>query len=495
MATRSRSRKSGHKDRAEPRKASSGSVSARTIVRAAAAVLLLAVIAAAALPWWLGSQIASTLPQTARAAATHAGLSVKEFSYHRGWFTSTADSTLATHSATPILIVAHYEIEHGPIPLHSWQRAPALAVIHAQYSVRAGDKTPPKLAKQIATIPPATLEASVDLQGDASGTIAIEGGKRSSGDKSVAWAPVTGQIAFDTAWTRLKMSIAAPSLQIISGGSKIRFAKMALATDLNKGSTGTMVGTSRFSLGSVSVPGLAEFKGIQNSSRSRIVDKLLSVEFEWKLADATIAGKHYGPADAEATLKRIDAAALHKFQQDMNATYSRTLPPEQAQMIVFGKALVLAGALSRRNPEFDLSKFQLKTEFGPISGNARLAVDGSSQDIGANPMLLLTAVEGNAQLSVPEAAFRALIKARIQKDVELLRQSGNLTQGEEKQLTPEALTAITDAAYPAYLKDSGLQRFFQLDGDAYRFRMKMEKGRITINGTPINPVAVSRPSK
>jgi uncharacterized protein YdgA (DUF945 family) len=493
MATRRP--KSGREDRARPQKASSGSASVRTIVRVVAAVLLLAVIAAAAIPWWLGSRIASTFPQTAKAAATHAGLSVKEFNYHRGWFSSTADSTLATHSATPILIVARYEIEHGPIPLHSWQRAPALAVIHAHYSVRAGSKAPPKLAKEIATIPPATLEATVDLQGDASGTIAIEGGKRRSGDKSVAWAPVSGQIAFDTGWTRLKMSIAAPSLEIDSGGSKIRFAKMALATDLNKGPAGTMVGTNRFSLGSVSVPGLAEFKGIQNTSLSRMANELLSVEFEWKLANATIAGKHFGPADAKATLKRIDAAALHKFQQEMNATYNRTLPPEQTQMIVFGKALVLAGTLSRRNPEFDLSKFQLKTEFGPVSGNARLAVDGSSQDIGANPMLLLTAIEGDAQLSVPEAAFRALIKARIQKDVELLRHSGNLTQGEEKQLTPEALAAITDAAYPAYLKDSGLQRFFQLDGDAYRFRIKMEKGRITINGTPINPVALSRPSK
>lgn len=487
--------KSGRNDRAGSRKASSSSASVRIIVRSVAAVLLLAVIAAAAIPWWLGSRIASTFPQTAAAAARHAGLSVKEFNYHRGWFTSTADSTLATHSATPILIVAHYEIEHGPIPPQSWQRAPVLAVIHARYSVRAGSKATPKLTKEIATIPPATLEASVGLQGDATGTIAVEGGKRGSGDKSVAWAPVTGQIAFDTGWTRLKMSIAAPSLEVVSGGSKIRFTKMALATDLNKGSAGTMVGTSRFSLGSVSMPGLAEFKGIQNTSLSQAVNELLSMEFEWKLADATIAGKHYGPADAKATLKRIDTAALNKFQEDMDATYNRALPPEQAQMIVFGKALVLAGALSRRNPEFDLSKFQLKTEFGPVSGNARLAVDGSSQDIGANPMLLLTAIEGDAQLSVPEAAFRALIKARIRKDVELLRQSGNLTQGEENQLTPETLTAITDAAYPAYLKDSGLQRFFQLDGDVYRFRMKMEKGRITINGTPINPVALSRPSK
>lgn len=493
MATRRP--KSGRKDRASSRKESAGSASARIIVRVVAAVLMLAVIAAGAIPWWLGSRIASTFPQTAKAAARHAGLSVKEFNYHRGWFTSTAESTLATHSATPILIVAHYEIEHGPIPLHSWQRAPALAVIHARYSVRAGAKAPPELAEEIATIPPATLEASVGLQGDATGKIAIEGGKRGSGDKSVAWAPVTGQIAFDTGWTRLKMSIAAPSLEITSGGSKIRFAQMALATDLNEGPAGAMVGTNRFSLGSVTVPGLAEFKGIQNTSRSRAVDELLSMEFEWKLADATIAGKHYGPADAKATLKRIDAAALRKFQQDMDATYNRTLPPEQAQMIVFGKALVLAGALSRRNPEFDLSKFQLETEFGPVSGNARLGVDGSGQDIGANPMLLLTAIKGDAQLTVPEAAFRALIMARIQKDVELLRQSGNLTRGEENQLTPEALTAITDAAYPAYLKDSGLQRFFQLDGDVYRFRMKMEKGRITINGTPINPVAVSRPQK
>ncbi len=103
----------------------------------------------------------------------------------------------------------------------------------------------------------------------------------------------------------------------------------------------------------------------------------------------------------------------------------------------------------------------------------------------------MTAISGQADLVVPKTVFHAVIKSRIRHDVESLRRSGSLSQEEAARLTPQSLDTIADAAYPTYLQSSGLLRFFRADGDDYRFQLTVQRGLVTINGRPVNPMAMT----
>jgi uncharacterized protein YdgA (DUF945 family) len=462
----------------------------RAMVFAVPVVVLLAAVALAALPWWLGTRIEPVFTRDMVTVPANAGLVARDIHYQRGWLSSTASESLAL-TPLPVSIEASYRIEHGPF-LRSGDGhgfASTAAVVHATYSLKAGAGAPPDLAATLANLSPAKMRIRVGMDGTAVGQLAMPPGSLQLATRTISWAALRCELRFRRDGSQVNLAVHLPSLRFAHDDSSLQIRDVALHSDLHRGAMGVLLGYSAVSARSVSIPGSISIEDARAESRTQLRKGLLSLDLETGLSQLELDGGNIGPASLSLNLRSLDPLALRQFLLQVASVARRHLPAEQAQMLLFGRVLQLAGALSRRNPVIEVRQLSVGTRYGDLSGHGNFAVLGASEDISANPMLLLTATAGDAEMTVPKTAFQALIKSRIRRDMNFLLRSGRLSEKEAARLTPETVESITEAAYPAYLRSSGLLRFFRANGDQYLFRMALQRGVLRINGKALNPFA------
>jgi uncharacterized protein YdgA (DUF945 family) len=450
-----------------------------------------AAVAIAVLPWWMGGRIEADFTRDMATAAANAGMRPGKIRYDRGWLSSTAHQSLAL-TPLPVTIEASYRIKHGPFLLGGNGRAPAAAVINATYSLQATARAAPELAMNLAALSPARMRVRVALDGTAVGNLTVPAGALQLATKHVSWAALQAQVHILRDGSRLSLTVRLPSASVSHDDMAMHVQDVSLNSELHRSAAGVLLGYSAVSARSISIPGAISVKDAHAETRSQLQQGLLAVDLETGLSELDLHGQNIGPASLSLNLRRLDSLALRRFLLQVTSVARRNLPPEQAQMLLFGRVLQLAGALSSRDPAIEVRQLTVGTQYGDMSGRANLTVLGTKQDINANPMLLLTATTGDAELSVPKSAFQALIKSRIRRDMNFLLRSGRLSEKEAARLTPETVESITEAAYPAYLRSSGLLRYFRANGDQYLFRLALQRGVVHINGKAMNLLALRK---
>ena len=152
--------------------------------------------------------------------------------------------------------------------------------------------------------------------------------------------------------------------------------------------------------------------------------------------------------------------------------------------MMVGKSLELLGVLARRSPEFEIKRLSLHSERGELTGRAKLVIDGSRSNIAENPLLLLTAVRGDAELHVPAGYVRPLLAPIIRQDFEALGRARRVGREDVKSLSLERLNTIIDQAMPHYLARHPLTRYLVADGQHFRLQATLQRGELLINGQP-----------
>jgi hypothetical protein len=112
-------------------------------------------------------------------------------------------------------------------------------------------------------------------------------------------------------------------------------------------------------------------------------------------------------------------------------------------------------------------------------------IQGSQQDLSANPMLILTAIKGSAEMTMPESLAKAMVMPQIQRDLALLQQEGKLSREEAANLSPDTIDQIAEQAYPGYLSGSGFGRWFVRDNNGLKFSLSVNRGQVVVNGVPM----------
>ena len=130
------------------------------------------------------------------------------------------------------------------------------------------------------------------------------------------------------------------------------------------------------------------------------------------------AGESFGPGELTIEARRLDAAALVKFKNELDAIYRGQPPPAQAALMAAGKAMELIAALSRQAPELEITKLSFKTREGEITGKAKFVLDGRKHNAAQNPLQLLLALSGQGELSIPAPVLKQLLSPVIRRDIE-----------------------------------------------------------------------------
>ncbi len=451
-------------------------------------VVGLVLIALAASPFWLGMQAESSFNETIQTLATRGGMPVKNAVFSRGWLGSDAKNDFTLPGA-PVVIGATHQIEHGPLPLSglaSGDLAPALALVRTKLILRPGKDSPAEVSAVLRNFPPIEIITKLDLSGNGSSEIMLAGGSRKQNKELIKWSAASGNILFDKGLKKIKADLALPSLSYQSSTGTLQLKNLSFNSDTYEGVGGYMFGRNSFGIVQISMKPFFEIGDVSISAFVQPRGKFAAIKVNQSLKKLVLAKDVYGPGKLNISISKLDAATLKRFEDELNKIYGRSLPQEQMQMMVAGKMMEFAGKLTRNNPEIEITKLSFAAPGGELQGKAKFVVQGKDQDLSANPMLILTAIKGWAELTMPESLAKAIVMPQIQRDLALLQREGRLSSKEASRLTPETIDQIANEAYPRYLTESGFGRWFVPDEAGYKFSLSVSRGQVVVNGVPLS---------
>lgn len=449
----------------------------RKALLSALAVLLAVAAALGAAPWWFGRASEEALRAAFERASSGGAYTVSIARYERGWARSTAE-TVVRHAWLPLEFNVQHSIHHGPLPLPAllagrFDRLPASAIVESELRL-------PSMGG--VALPPLRADTAVAFDGEMHVTVSqapFKSGQLSS-------QGMQGELRLDAALKRLRSEIRIPALALASANGAVKFNGIVLRSDLTQGVAGHYLGDASLTLESAELSGTlnAHAKGLTVSSRTLAAGETLTASLSYRLNEASFAQQRAGPAELTVELRRLDAAALRAFEDGLNALYRRQLPPDQSSLMVLGKVLELVGQLARKSPEAELTRLTFRYGNEELRAHAKLVLDGARGDLVENPLLILTALRGEGEVSLPASAVKLLLAPLILADLEAYEKTRALSAGEATQLTPEVIDRVIDQALPLYLERHEFTRLLQADGGRYKLVARLRRGQVLVNGEP-----------
>jgi uncharacterized protein YdgA (DUF945 family) len=435
-------------------------------------VVAVAILALLALPYALGIKIEENFRGRLTTMAAKGGLQVAGERFERGWFSSTAETVLRL-PGVPVEVSAQHTIHHGPVRFDRWL-AGDFQIQHAQIETEANVKI---TGQRSSVTFPFSTSTTIALNGD--GHMQIRSPAKRIAEESFEWQGINGEVRFDTAMQHIRSTLNAPRLSV----GVVEIADMKLTSDMREGIAGHYLGNAAFQIGSIDVTPAFQAKklGITTSKAAHGTDITFGITYE--VLDIRTPTGQFGPGKLAIEIRKLDAATLARFQEEMNALQRSDRPREQIGMMQMGKVMQLVGELAKKAPEMEITELRFRMGGEEISGKAKLVLDGSKADLTQNPLLILTALAGDFELKLPGALLKPLVLPMLTADLENYRRKGQLSA---QTMTPEQTAAVLDRALPLYLSRHPFARHFVQDNDRYRLNATLRRGQILVNGEPLS---------
>jgi len=451
-------------------------------------ILLLLVLAmVATLPFWFGMEVEKTYNNGIRQFSGR-GIALTSVNYRRGWFISSAETTIV-FPGLPFTFSAAHRISHGPFALDrilsgEYQFKPVQAVIKSQVSFV------PLEGSSAAANPSPPLEADtiINIQGDGETRLRLANFKNTLANGDVfECKEASGTVAFNSDWKKLQVNLRLPEVSLKTQKNNFILSKLGADSDLQEGIAGYMFGTNSFQIEKMTFAENNVLEGLRISTSAREAGTNVDLAMQYFLKGVTFAGETYGPAQVAVEIRKLDAATLVKLDSAINEIYKKQPPEAQAGMMLTGKMLEIIADLAKKNPEMEITKFNFKTQQGEITGKVKFALDGANINAKENPLLLINALSGEGEISVPASIIEALAKKQIQQEIERLKNSGKLTKRELEKLTPEKISAITAQLAPQRAQELAAKLQFLPNGASFQANAALKRGQLFINNQPFHP--------
>lgn len=450
-------------------------------------VVVLGVLGAAAagLPFWFGMQAEEAYKAMLDEMTKSGDIAVTNNNFQRGWLDSTIDTTF-TVSGTPVTISALHRVSHGPLPIDdNFEFQPLLAKVKSDISIG--------LPAGTAKLPPLTAQTVVYLAGNSHSKLGMTPSASKAGETpGYDWKGLSGSIDTSADFKTSKGEVIAPLLKLAGkDGGNMEMSKFKLNWDQQKGTSGFDLGTVTATIDKIaadSPTGKTDINGLSLTAKTDETGGSLNSSLSIQFRDIEAAGSKQGAGQVNLQVRKLDIPTLVKYRGEIQALRKQKIPQEQLGMMTLGKTLELLGALAKKSPELEITKLSFKSSEGEISGKARFVLDGSQLDVSGNPMLMLRALSGEGEVSLPESLVRLLARDDVKRDIEALKKSGKLKKKEIEKLTPKRVDFITQEALkelPQY-RDSVVTRLKLIpDGPNYKIVGLLKNGQVLVNNEPI----------
>ncbi len=460
-----------------------------TIVAVIAAVLIAAI---AGLPYWFGMQAESAYEAMLQKMTTDGELTVGSNNFQRGWFESTADTTFTLTNLPTVSVSVLHRISHGPLPLDDeFQLQPLLARVKSQISIG--------LPGGVVKLPPMTGKTSVYLAGNSITHLNMEPYKKpapKAGETEafdLEWKGMSGEFTLSADYKAMKGEMNAPVLQFAFKDGSFAMNKLNLTMDTQDSASGLDTGSVALGVDKLTMVDRTKgetivLDGLRLSTNTQEAGGNINSTLTFQFRGIESGSGKQGAGQINLQVRKLDVATLVKFQKDVRELRKQKMPPEQVNMMVLGKTMELLGQLAKKSPELEITKLSFKAADGEVTGKAKFVLDGSQLDVSGNPMLMLKALSGEGEISLPDSIVRLLAEPDVKRDVEALKTSGKLSEKEIAKLTPKRMAAITTQAIkelPQY-KDGVVNRLkLVADGPNYKIVAALKDGQLRVNNEPL----------
>ncbi len=442
--------------------------------------LLLLVVAGVfgGLPFWFGMQAETAYSEVMQriTKAKDGEVTVSQSEYVRGWFSSSADMTLASTSF-PVSITISSKIHHGPFPRIEefvFEFEPMMALVKSQIAV--------SLMKDL---PPINAQTAIALDGASRTQLTLAAHKTPWGD--LQWKAISGEIALSADRKQSKTDLQVPEISVSSplGGKQV-LSNLSIGVNEQEHASGTNLIDASLSVDKIGALGEKPLlEGLRTTIKNDVGSGgLLTIHLTTDLRTVNDGDANHGPGQLALQLRKLDLAALSAYQSQMR-DLRKQKNPEQMAMASMGKFMELIANLSKKAPELELTKFSFKTGGGEIVGKAKFVLDGSNLNLSENPMLFVAALQGDAEFKVPAGAVKLRAEKTIRTRLEMYKQTGMLKPDEAAKLTSERIGAIVEQALPAETKKAAESMRLVPDGENYTFTLALKQGQLTINDKPV----------
>ena len=472
----------------------------------ASMTLTLAVIGVAytASAWYLGKNVeAKVNQQYDNLMASQPYLKIVDRDYRRGIFQSEETVTLALADkiaaaggpdAQPLELKFHSRIQHGPFPGFS-----TLGAATSETELVLSDETQAKMRKLLGDASPFLQSSHIQFDGSGSAHFSsprfeVEFPDKQGELRRITWEGFDGRMDFTPDARAFTLHLLAPKLEISdSNGVAMTLSDIAFEGDqqqMFEDLPFLYSGTSHFAIGKLSID---DGKG---KTGPVVVQRLvydvdiprqgdyLDVITRTGADNLSIGKESIGPAHMDISFRHLHARAVAALNQKMMSIYSDpNLQGGSPEALVGQMAAQLqedAQTILAHDPQINIDRLSLSNPDGEAKLAAQVKLVGLTLEEITNPFMLMTKIEANGDLSLPEEMI-----------VQLLRKPPFSSQG-IAELSPEEIEARGKAAADQFQMQVAMltdQGYLNREGNLVKTNLSFKAGQLKINGKPFVPMA------
>ncbi len=434
-----------------------------------AAVLLLVILAACAgLPYWFGMQ-ARTLFDESLASISQHGMTAQMTSYEQGWLSSNAEFTLRG-SGSPTM-KAQSVITHGPFAYADWIQGdlnfkPFQAKIDSTLNVSTqglGD---------VGKIPEIKVVTWAPLAGDWTADVSMPPTKKKL-DKGVEvdWQGLSGSFHFPADLQALKGDLSFGPLAIKSKKDEIRLDNILYNQDIFTGQAGLNLGSGSMAINKISFSD-SKAKGsvadVKLTGMSKEEGPNIASDFSFQTGKIDLGGENvYGPTVFNMTARNLDALALAQLGKLAESQTSGGKNASKMQE----QALKIFAQITKKKPEFQVSRLSFQTPYGEVQGHVKMVLDGTKADISQNPFAVLTILDVDAWLLLPKIFVGSVVSES--------GLPGMSAKGKKsKPMSPKQIAQA--------INKLEANNVMVADGENYKITFTFKDGKPLLNGKPLD---------
>ena len=375
---------------------------------------------------------------TLAAVPEHPLYAVHSEAYRRGLLTSSAVTVVelalpampgstgakphARQTASkPLRIVLRHEVDHLP---RFWGNHAGLFVIETLLDTQ--EPRQGAFVKSIGAPEPLHVVSRMALDGSTHSRFRVAPLRRQQETTalSVDWQGLEGTLETRPGSAGLSFSLHSPGLRARGESGELGLGAFTMQGDLQRGPYDLWFGTQffrlsgielsavtltagesgPFSIGPMAFSGETAAKGDRLASAARIT-----------VSDIRYSGEVIPRVQLASSVDNLSMAPVAALRDAIQAVQQRRIPPEEQQLALTGVALQHLSDLIAGRPVWRIDALTVETSFGAVDARLDLTATGALPVADQNPLALLAAVQGSAQLAVPQAMVQALAAERVRE--------------------------------------------------------------------------------
>lgn len=473
--------------------------------------VIILVIASAGLYYWIGMSFESGLTaSSAQFTNTEKGISSRIVSYDNALINSTAIQEVsldlsktrfagqdASAPAAPVKVMLKHTIYHGPFTLTAPDAdlfKPVAAVIETE--LKPDHEYTSVIQTFTAPEKPFSATTTVHFDGSYETRFSVSPVNHTNphNNATFKWTGMKGNASVNNRYKEAAISFDAggisadtgESLVVIDGISGNFKGEYATAS----GDASLIYKVNRFFVKESEDAAITSANGfIFNVGSKTDAGNNTNVYMDTKIDKLTIEGDEYGPGELRFDIRHLDTNVLTQIQQEIKKTQNEMsqqgLPPEMLPLAlqpIFMKALP---ELLKKQPEIEISRLNLNTPSGSITGNLKISIDNLEQaDINQQPMELINAVTAQTSLSCPIELAKKIMADKLRSKI------ASDMQVAGSELSPEELELQLQMTLEQQLAAYQQQGFINIQGEHITADARLSKGQLEYNGRTLPLMAL-----